>query len=91
MKKMKLACLAASLLLCAPSFAIKIYDGEVVQRIIKQSISSFPGNCACPYNKEKDGSTCGQRSIYSRVSDFEIICYPQDVTLDMIRTYRASH
>lgn len=79
------------LMLCSSSFAVKIYDNEVIHRIIKESISSFPASCACPYNKTHEGSSWGRHSAYSRAAEYGAICYPQDVTLDMIRTYRASH
>ena len=91
MKIITIVSLTVCLLLCSSSFAVKIYDNEVIHRIIKESIANFPASCACPYNKTHSGTSCGKHSAYSRAAEYGAICYPQDVTLDMIRIYRASH
>ena len=41
-------------------------DAQIKKEIIKESIESYPGNCACPYNHARNGSRCGGRSAYSR-------------------------
>jgi hypothetical protein len=64
---------------------------QIKQAIIKESIASYPGNCPCPYNAARNGSRCGGRSAYSRKGGYAPLCYPQDVTDDMVRQYRATH
>lgn len=63
-------------------------EAAIKERIIKESIESYPGNCPCPYNTARNGSRCGKRSAYSRAGGYETICYPEDVTKEMIRDYK---
>jgi hypothetical protein len=58
-------------------------DDEVRQAIIRDSISAYLGTehpCACPYNMDRAGHSCGRRSAYSRPGGAEPLCYPSDVT-----------
>lgn len=61
---------------------------DVVQRIIENSIASYPGRCPCPYNRDRAGRRCGGRSAYNRAGGYAPICFPQDVTAEMISKYR---
>lgn len=62
---------------------------EVIkQKIIQQSIDSYPGNCPCPYNTARNGSRCGKRSAYNRAGGYTPLCYPQDVSDQMVREHR---
>lgn len=69
----------------------KFSDAEIKKMIISDSISSYPGNCPCPYNSAKNGSRCGGRSAWSRAGGYSPICYESDVTEDMINKWRALH
>lgn len=60
----------------------------IKQKIIKESIESYPGNCPCPYNTASNGSRCGKRSAYNRAGGYAPLCYPEDVTDRMIREYK---
>lgn len=63
---------------------------EVIkQKIIKQSIESYPGNCPCPYNSARNGSRCGKRSAYNRAGGYTPICYPEDVSDRMVKEYKV--
>jgi hypothetical protein len=62
--------------------------GQIKQQIIKQSIMEYPGRCPCPYNLARNGSRCGARSAYSKVGGHSPLCYPEDVTDDMVKKYR---
>lgn len=66
-------------------------DTEVKQAIIRESIASYPGPCACPYNAARNGSACGRRSAYSKPGGYAPICYASQVTSEMIRSYRERH
>jgi hypothetical protein len=63
-------------------------DDEVRQRIVQKSMASYPGKCPCPYSRTSNGSRCGGRSAYSRPGGASPICYPAEVSADMIRRYR---
>jgi hypothetical protein len=69
------------------SFAVaRIKKSETL--IIKESISSYPGNCPCPYNTMRNGRSCvvEVRTVDPAASP---LCYPKDVTDQMVKTYRA--
>ena len=63
-------------------------DEEIKQLIIQQSIAGYPGNCPCPYNRDRAGRKCGKRSAYSRPGGYSPICYSSDVTHQMIQSFR---
>jgi hypothetical protein len=66
----------------------RLSNAEIVQQIIRDSIASYPGNCPCPYNSTRNGSACGRRSAYSKPGGYAPICYPNDVSTEMIQNYR---
>jgi hypothetical protein len=66
-------------------------DEEVKQLIIQESIASYPGNCPCPYNRAANGSRCGKRSAWSRAGGYTPICYPEEVSQQMIDDWRGRH
>jgi len=63
-------------------------NSEIKKELIRQSIASYSGSCPCPYNAARNGSRCGGRSAYSRQGGYSPLCYPSDVTDDMIMKYR---
>ena len=66
-------------------------DAAIKQKIIQESIDSYPGNCPCPYNTDRAGRSCGRRSAYNRPGGYSPKCYPADVSDADVREYRASH
>ncbi|SCK26550.1 hypothetical protein PSELUDRAFT_3201 [Vogesella sp. LIG4] len=66
-------------------------DEQIKQLLIQESIDDYPGNCPCPYNSTRNGSSCGKRSAYSRPGGYAPLCYKQDITPAMIRQYREEH
>jgi hypothetical protein len=66
-------------------------DAQVRQAIIRESIASYPGPCACPYNSARNGSSCGRRSAYSRPGGHAPLCYPRDVSKAAVEAYRREH
>jgi hypothetical protein len=74
-----------------PALGLPLSNDGVRQAIIRDSIASYPGPCACPYNSMRNGRACGGRSAYSRPGGYAPLCYPRDITPEMIRQYRASH
>ena len=66
-------------------------DAEIQQYLIRQSISSYQGNCPCPYHSDRAGRRCGARSAYSRPGGRAPLCYPADVSNEDIQLARARH
>ena len=69
----------------------RMSDSAVKKAIIAQSITSYSGRCACPYNTASNGSRCGGRSAYSKPGGASPLCYPSDVTQAMVERYRRNH
>ncbi|HYI49209.1 MAG TPA: hypothetical protein VEX35_12175 [Allosphingosinicella sp.] len=88
---MKYAMLALVAAAAAASPAFAQSDAQIRQSIIRQSIAAYPGPCACPYNRTRNGSQCGGRSAYSRPGGHAPICYPRDVSEAQIRDWRRSN
>lgn len=63
-------------------------DAQIRQRIIQESIASYPGNCPCPYNSARNGSSCGRRSAYNRAGGYAPLCFAADVGKGDIDAYR---
>lgn len=65
-------------------------DSEIRQLLIRQSIARYSGSCPCPYYVDRAGRRCGARSAYSRPGGAAPLCYPEDVTEQMIAAFRAA-
>jgi len=86
-----LGALAVSVLLMAFGAEARqnaLSDNEIAKRIIAESIASYPGPCACPFNTARNGSSCGRRSAYSKPGGYSPVCYRKDVTAEDIAEYR---
>ena len=87
--KMMISAAAVFAAVCALPAAARESDAQVRQRLIRESIASYPGSCACPYSVARNGSSCGRRSAYSRGGGYAPICYARDVTAaDVARARR---
>lgn len=64
----------------------QLTDDQVKQRIIDDSIASYPGTCACPFNTARNGSSCGCRSAWSKAGGYSPVCYKKEVTKDMVKS-----
>lgn len=69
----------------------RLSDEQVKQQIIEESIASYPGTCACPFNTARNGSSCGRRSAWSKAGGYAPICYKKEVTKEMIAQWRQSN
>ncbi len=88
---MRVSGLAAGLLYLTLSLAAAaagLSDEDVRRALIQRSIAAYPGNCPCPYNLDRAGRQCGRRSAYSKQGGYSPLCYPADVTPEMIASYR---
>ncbi|MEM0653874.1 hypothetical protein AAFL31_18965 [Klebsiella huaxiensis] len=68
----------------------QLTDDQVKQQIIDDSIASYPGVCACPFNRARNGSSCGRRSAWSKAGGYAPVCYKKEVTKEMINDWRQS-
>jgi hypothetical protein len=66
-------------------------DSQISQMVIRDSVSSFPGSCACPYTKAANGSECGKGSAWNTAGEYAPLCYPTDVDKDALKAYRLQH
>jgi len=82
---------ACALMFAANAAAKPMTDAAIRQAIIAESISSYPGNCPCPYNSARNGSSCGRRSAYSRPGGYSPKCYASDVSKAEVEAYRQAH
>jgi hypothetical protein len=64
-------------------------DQAIRAAIIQQSLASYYGSCACPYNIDRGGRRCGARSAYSRPGGEAPLCFDSDVSDEMVSAYRA--
>lgn len=84
--------LRAALLLLIASTAVaegrKLSDAQIRKLLIKESIAAYDGNCPCPYSYASNGSRCGRRSAYDREGGEAPLCFPRDVTDEMVQDYR---
>jgi hypothetical protein len=84
----RLACVFVGLLTCGGVEAADVSDEAIRDLIIRQSIATYPGNCPCPYNLDRAGRRCGARSAYSKPGGRAPLCYPGDVSDEMVAKYR---
>jgi len=66
-------------------------DDQIRQLIIEDSIASYPGVCACPFNAARNGSSCGRRSAWSKQGGYSPVCYKKEVSKEMVDDWRNSH
>jgi hypothetical protein len=66
-------------------------DDQIRSLLIQQSIEAYPGNCPCPYSRASNGSRCGKRSAWSKAGGYAPLCYPEDVTTQMVDQFRRTH
>lgn len=70
---------------------IALSDSQIIKTLIEQSQNNYSGSCPCPYNLARNGSKCGKRSAYSRPGGASPLCYPSDVTPEMIQEFKNTH
>lgn len=87
---LKLLLLAGLLFSPSPIAAQTPSDSEIASQLIAASRAVYPGPCACPYDTDRRGHLCGERSAYSKPGGWEPLCYESDVTPDLIYKYRAN-
>ncbi|MGA0595144.1 SH3 domain-containing protein [Enterovirga sp. CN4-39] len=66
-----------------------VATAAIAALLIRQSLASYPGSCACPYSRDRAGRSCGRRSAYSKPKGRSPLCYESDVTPAMIDAHRS--
>lgn len=69
----------------------RLSDAQIRQILIAESIAAYSGNCPCPYSRARNGSRCGRRSAYDREGGEAPLCFPKDVTAEMVQAYRDAN
>ncbi len=59
--------------------------------MIEESLSGYRGNCPCPDNLAANGSRCGGRSAYTKRGGGGLLCYPTDISPQMLEAYKKKH
>jgi hypothetical protein len=67
-----------------PQAVARESDAQVRQRLIRESIASYPGNCPCPYNTDRAGRRCGARSAWNRAGGYAPMCFDNDINKEMV-------
>ncbi len=68
-------------------------DVAIVALIISGSIAAYKAMgrpCACPSDLTRNGQRCGGRSAWSKPGGARPLCFPSDVTPDMISAYKLT-
>ncbi|WP_419720697.1 hypothetical protein [Lelliottia amnigena] len=68
-----------------------VSDSEIKDKVIAESIASYPGVCACPFNRARNGSACGRRSAWSKAGGYAPLCYKNEVTDDRVKQWREQN
>lgn len=70
---------------------VALTAAAIVAILIKASRDQYYATghpCACPDDLMRNGRACGARSAHSRPGGASPLCYPSDVTTEMIDAYR---
>lgn len=62
-------------------------DQQTRQIIIQNSIQAYAGSCPCPYNLDRRERLCGARSAWSKPGGKSPLCYPNDITPELIENF----
>jgi hypothetical protein len=68
-------------------------DAAIAALIIAGSIALYKATghpCACPSDTMRNGRACGGRSAWSKAGGAKPLCFPTDITSEMISAYRAT-
>ncbi len=65
-------------------------DAAIVALLIRESLAEYHSHapCACPYDHDRRGHSCGARSAWSRPGGYAPLCYPRDVSKAAIAAFR---
>lgn len=73
--------------IAAQTFDCDIPIPTLKQQMIEESISRYPGPCPCPYFRDSRNYRCGGRSAWSKPGGYSPLCFPTDISADMVREF----
>jgi starvation-inducible outer membrane lipoprotein len=74
-----------------PKALQQLSDNRIRQKIMQQSQARYGGRCVCPYQThDLHGRTCKGRHEVIKI-DPKPICYPRQVTSEMVNDWRLKH
>lgn len=68
-------------------------EAAIIAAIVVASVAAYKSMgkpCACPYDTDRAGRSCGARSAHSRPGGFKPLCGPGDVSIAIISAFRAT-
>ena len=71
----------------AQTFNCDIPIPRIKDQMIRESTARYQGRCPCPYFRDSAGRRCGKRSAWSRPGGASPLCYPNDVSAEMVRDF----
>jgi hypothetical protein len=72
------------------SSSSQLSDAQITKQIIAASIAGYSDRCPCPYSQKRNGASCGRSSAHDRPGGATVICYPHEVTAELIQAHRAT-
>ncbi len=62
---------------------------SIEQEVVNWAIANYNGACPCPFSLDNFGNQCGDQSAWVLKALNAPVCYPSEVTSDMIAKYLA--
>ena len=81
----------SGLMLAGSAWTAEMTDEQVRERIVRDSVTSFSGSCACPESTDAAGRRCGERSAHSKPGGVKPLCYTHEVSDQQVREFRQRH
>ena len=81
----------SGLMLAGAAWGAEMTDEQVREQIVRASVASYSGQCACPYSNDSHGNPCGARSAWSKPGGPTIFCFTHEITADQVRDHRKRH
>lgn len=66
-------------------------DDQVSQRIIDDSVASYPGTCACPSIPPGTAARAVAVVHGAKAGGYSPICYKKEVTKEMVKAWRQEN
>lgn len=66
-------------------------DSQIRWLLIGGGHTSNEEPCQCPWDRDVDGSVCGERSAYCRPNGDAPVCYESDVSDETVQAWRDAH
>jgi hypothetical protein len=68
-------------------------DAAIIAILIAASQAAYhagaKGPCGCPDDVDRAGHRCGGRSAHDRAGGWSVLCFPNEITQEMIAKFRA--